>query len=51
VQKLPEGYDAAVFAQMSPDNVGPIMDALPPTIAAKIVQAGPQAQISAQTSR
>jgi hypothetical protein len=51
VQKLPEPYDAAVLAQMSPDNVGPIMDALPPTVAAKIVQAAPQAQISAQTGR
>jgi flagellar motility protein MotE (MotC chaperone) len=50
-QKLPEGYDAQVFAQMSPDAVGPIMDAMPPAFAAKVVQAGPQAQISAQTSR
>jgi hypothetical protein len=50
-QKLPEVYDAAVFAQMSPDNVGPIMDALPSAFAAKIVQSGPQAQISAQTGR
>jgi hypothetical protein len=50
-QKLPEAYDAQVFAQMSPDNVGPIMDALPSTFAAKIVQSGPQAQISAQTGR
>ena len=50
-QKLPQSYDAAVFAQMSPDNVGPIMDALPPTFAAKVVQSGPPAQVSAQTSR
>jgi len=50
-QKLPEAYDAQVFAQMSPDNVGPIMDALPSAFAAKIVQSGPQAQISAQTGR
>jgi hypothetical protein len=50
-QKLPPDYDASVFAQMSPDNVGPIMDALPATFAAKIVQSGPQAQISARTSR
>ena len=50
-QKLPEGYDAQVFAQMSPDNVGPIMDALPSAFAAKVVQSGPQAQLSAETSR
>jgi hypothetical protein len=50
-QKLPEAYDAQVFAQMSPDNVGPIMDALPSVFAAKVVQSGPQAQISAQTGR
>jgi len=50
-QKLPAGYDAEVFAQMSPDNVGPILDALPSAFAAKIVQSGPQAQISAQTGR
>ncbi len=51
VQKLPESYDAAVFAQMSPDNVGPIMDALPPVFAAKIISGGTQPQISAQTGR
>jgi hypothetical protein len=50
-QKLPAGYDAEVFAQMSPDNVGPILDALPSAFAAKIVQSGPQAQLSAQTGR
>jgi len=50
-QKLPPAYDAQVFAQMQPDNVGPIMDALPSDFAAKIVQSGPQAQISAQTGR
>jgi flagellar motility protein MotE (MotC chaperone) len=50
-QKLPVSYDSAVFAQMSPDSVGPIMDALPPTFAAQIIQSSPQAQISAQTGR
>jgi hypothetical protein len=50
-QKLPEAYDAQVLAQMSPDSVGPIMDALPSAFAAKVVQSGPQAQISAQTGR
>jgi hypothetical protein len=50
-QKLPPGYDAAVFGQMSSDSVGPILDALPAGFAAKIVQSGPQAQISVQSGR
>jgi len=50
-QKLPAGYDAAVLGQMSSDSVGPILDALPAGFAAKIVQSGPQAQISVQTGR
>lgn len=51
VQKLPTGYVSAVFAQMSPDSVGPIMDALPPKVAALIVQSGTDAQISAPPGR
>jgi flagellar motility protein MotE (MotC chaperone) len=51
VQKLPTGYVSAVFAQMSPDSVGPIMDALPPKVAALIVESGTAPQISAQPSR
>jgi flagellar motility protein MotE (MotC chaperone) len=51
VQKLPTEYVARVFAQMSPDAVGPIMDALPPKTAAEIVESGAGAQISASQSR
>jgi hypothetical protein len=51
VQKLPTSYVSAVFAQMSPDSVGPIMDALPPKVAALIVESGTNPQISAQTGR
>jgi hypothetical protein len=51
VQKLPTGYVSAVFAQMSPDSVGPIMDALPPKVAALIVESGTAPQISAETGR
>lgn len=51
VQKLPTGYVSAVFAQMSPDSVGPIMDALPAKVAALIVESGTAPQISAQASR
>ena len=51
VQKLPTAYVATVFAQMSPDSVGPIMDALPPKVAALIVESATNAQISAQPGR
>ena len=51
VQKLPTAYVSAVFAQMSPDSVGPIMDALPAKVAALIVESGTAPQISAQPSR
>ncbi len=51
VQKLPTGYVSTVFAQMSPDAVGPIMDALPPKVAALIVESGTNPQLSAQPGR
>lgn len=51
VQKLPTSYVSAVFAQMSPDSVGPIMDALPAKVAALIVESGTDPQISAQSGR
>ena len=51
VQKLPTGYVSSVFAQMSPDSVGPIMDALPPKVAALIVESGTNPQLSAQPGR
>jgi hypothetical protein len=51
VQKLPTGYVSTVFAQMSPDSVGPIMDALPAKVAALIVESGTNPQISAQPGR
>jgi hypothetical protein len=51
VQKLPTGYVSTVFAQMSPDSVGPIMDALPPKVAALIVESGTDPQLSAQSGR
>jgi hypothetical protein len=51
VQKLPTNYVSAVFAQMSPDSVGPIMDALPAKVAALIVESGTNPQISAQPGR
>ncbi|MGA2395288.1 MAG: hypothetical protein ABSH03_18255 [Candidatus Lustribacter sp.] len=51
VQKLPTAYVSAVFAQMSPDSVGPIMDALPPKVAALIVESGTNPQLSAPPGR
>ena len=51
VQKLPTDYVSSVFAQMSPDAVGPIMDALPPKVAALIVESGTDPQLSAQPGR
>ncbi len=51
VQKLPQSYVARVFAQMSPDSVGPIMDALPAKIAADIVESGAGPQISVSQNR
>lgn len=50
VQTLPDDYVARVFAQMNPDDVGPIMDALPAKVAARIVRSG-AAQLSASQSR
>ncbi len=41
VQRLPPSYVAQVFAQMSSDAVGAILDALPPAFAAKLTQANP----------
>jgi len=35
-QKLPDDYVNRVFAQMSPDSVGDIMDALPANVAARL---------------
>jgi hypothetical protein len=51
VQKLPAIFVSSVFAQMSPDSVGPIMDALPAKVAALIIQSGTNPQLSAQTGR
>jgi hypothetical protein len=51
VQKLPTAFVSAVFAQMSPDSVGPIMDALPPKVAALIVESGTNPQLSVQPGR
>jgi hypothetical protein len=51
VQKLPTAFVSAVFAQMSPDSVGPIMDALPAKVAALIVESGTNPQLSAQPGR
>jgi hypothetical protein len=51
VQKLPTAYVSSVFAQMSPDSVGPIMDALPAKVAALIVENSTAPQISAQPGR
>jgi hypothetical protein len=51
VQKLPTSFVSTVFAQMSPDSVGPIMDALPAKVAALIVESGTNPQISAQPGR
>jgi len=36
VQKLPDDYVNKVFAQMSPDSVGDIMNALPANVAARL---------------
>jgi flagellar motility protein MotE (MotC chaperone) len=43
-QRLPDAYVNAVFAQMTPDTVGDIMNALPPKIAARLAS-----QASGQT--
>jgi membrane-associated HD superfamily phosphohydrolase len=51
VQTLPAAYVSSVFAQMSPDSVGPIMDGLPPKVAALIIQSGTSPQLSAQAGR
>ena len=50
VGTLPNDYVAKVFAQMAPDDVGPIMEQLPAKQASAIVQSG-QAQLSAQAGR
>ena len=51
VQKLPTSFVSTVFGQMSPDSVGPIMDALPAKVAALIVESATNTQISAQPGR
>jgi flagellar motility protein MotE (MotC chaperone) len=43
-QRLPTSYVARVFAQMSPNDVGAILDALPPAYAAKLTQENPEIQ-------
>jgi flagellar motility protein MotE (MotC chaperone) len=50
VATLPTDYVSAVFSQMSPDDVGPILEQLPAKQAAAIVQSG-QAQLSARDRR
>jgi flagellar motility protein MotE (MotC chaperone) len=42
-EKLPDDYVNRVFAQMSPDSVGDIMDALPPATAARLAAAAGKA--------
>ena len=42
VQRLPVPYVARVLAQMSPDAVGAILDAVPATFAAQLTQENPQ---------
>lgn len=42
VERLPVPYVASVLAQMSPDDVGAILDALPPAVAARLTQENPQ---------
>ncbi|MDQ2992636.1 MAG: hypothetical protein M3R30_07465 [Candidatus Eremiobacteraeota bacterium] len=42
VQKLPVSYVAHILALMSPDAVGPILDALPPAYAASLTQEHPE---------
>lgn len=44
VQKLPQDYVARIFALMSPDAVGAILENLPATYAAKLTQEHPQIQ-------
>lgn len=44
VQRLSPAYAAQVFATMSADAVGAILDALPPTYVAKVTQANPNVQ-------
>lgn len=41
VKKLPPGYVARIFALMSPDAVGPVLDALPVALAASVMQEDP----------
>jgi flagellar motility protein MotE (MotC chaperone) len=43
-QQLPPPYVARVFAQMQPDAVGAILDALPASYAAKLTQERPEIQ-------
>jgi flagellar motility protein MotE (MotC chaperone) len=50
VAALPDDYVAGVFAQMSPDAVGAILDSLPAKTAARIIQNGGP-QLSAQGRR
>jgi hypothetical protein len=44
VQKLSPGYVARIFALMSPDAVGPVLDALPVAFAASVTQEDPALQ-------
>jgi flagellar motility protein MotE (MotC chaperone) len=43
-ERLPTSYVARVFAQMSPNDVGAILDALPAPYAAKLTQENPEIQ-------
>lgn len=42
VQRLPVPYDAKIFALMSANDVGAVLDKLPPAFAARITQANPE---------
>lgn len=44
VQRLPVAYVARVMAVMSPDTVGPILEAVPPTYAAQLTREHPELQ-------
>lgn len=42
VQRLPVAYVARIFAVMGPDNVGPILEAVPPSYAAQLTRDHPE---------
>lgn len=42
VQRLPVAYVARVFAVMGPDSVGPILEAVPPQLAAQLTRDHPE---------